>query len=45
MKGGFGDGPLSFFIKNFGGMEKRNVMKKYEYKCCVQIVKLMCIMW
>jgi len=26
MKGGFGDGPLSFFIKNFGGMEKRIVI-------------------
>jgi len=26
MKGGFGDGPLSFFMENFGGMEKRNVI-------------------
>jgi hypothetical protein len=26
MKRGFGDGPLSFFMENFGRMEKVNVV-------------------
>jgi hypothetical protein len=47
MKRGFGDGPL--WKKIYGKFWKNGkgecCMKKEECKCCVQIVKLMFIMW
>jgi hypothetical protein len=45
MKGGFGDGPLLFFIKNFKGWKKGMLYEERGIQVLCNIVKLMCIMW